>query len=146
MPVIDPLTFKVYAASTVALALLLLGLALLTAATRSKAKRFINAEDLPVMPPGSEQAEADHPDVQKVQRAHRNAQENIFLFFGLGFVYVLAGASPKAALGLFPLFVVARLLHAVFYVKGVQPARTGVFVLGLLALVGMCVMTVIAIL
>jgi prostaglandin-E synthase 1 len=145
MQPIDATTLRLFAGSTVALALLLVGLAVLTAVRRGGAKQYVNAEDSPVMPPGSELAEEDHPDVQKVQRAHRNAQENVFLFFTLGLVYVLTGASPKAALGLFPAFVLLRLLHAVFYVKGVQPARTGAFALGLVTMAVMCVMIVIAI-
>lgn len=130
----DP-TFQLYAGCCVTLTLLLMFLAAYTGVVRNRVKAHVNPEDARAN--GVEPAAVEHPAVAHVQRAHRNALENIPLFFALGLVCVLAGASPLGARLTFVGFTAARLLHAIFHLKGVQPWRSIVFGVGGLCLLGM---------
>ena len=123
-----------YFVVTAVLCLQLLGLAFYTAAVRAKRKVFVNAEDKPA---DGTVADADHPDVLRVKRAHQNAIENAVPFFAVGLIYALSGPSHLGAQAYFYTFLGARLLHSVFYVIGKQPFRTMTFVIGALATIGM---------
>jgi prostaglandin-E synthase 1 len=109
----------------------------MTAARRSGVKKYLNPEDHKVAFVGATQVDgAEHPDVARVQRAHRNLLESLPLFFALGLIYVLCGASPLGAKICFPLFAGARVLHSIVYIKGLQPWRTMSFFLGTFSLLG----------
>lgn len=56
--------------------------------------------------------------------------ENIPLFFSVGLVYVLSGASLMGALILCGLFTVARVAHTFAYLNHLQPARAICFGVG----------------
>lgn len=77
-------------------------------------------------------------------RAHQNTLENLPPFVLAVVVAVVAGVSPSlldaASLG----FLAARLAHAVAYYRGVAPARTAAFAIGLLAMVVIIVATALA--
>jgi len=79
----------------------------------------------------------EHPDVARVQRAHRNLQESLPMFFAIGLIAVLIGASPVGVAVCCGVFTAARVLHAIAYIRGVQPWRTIGFGVGTLALVGL---------
>ncbi len=140
----DP-TFQLYAACCIVLALLVMFLAGYTGAVRGRNKSFANPEDAKLAGPGVEATPGEHPAVVRVNRAHANALENIPLFFALGLVYVLAGASPLGAKVTFIGFTAARLLHAIFHLKGLQPWRSIVFGIGSLSLAAMMVLIGVAI-
>ncbi len=129
---------KVYAIVTVVLVLQSIALAFGTAAVRAKRKQIVNPEDVAVVKGGQVEA-VDHADVQRVKRAHQNLLENAGPFFAVGFLYALTNPSVLGALAYFCTFLGTRLLHSVFYLWGRQPFRTLSFVVGVLALIGMCV-------
>jgi len=126
-----------YALASVAIALLLALLSFATAAVRVRRKQFVNPEDASRF--GTAVADAEHPDVQRVKRAHTNLLENASAFFVIGALYVVTGATPRGALAYFGFFVAARLLHVLFYLRGVQPWRTISHVASLAAILGMMV-------
>ncbi|KAM4543034.1 microsomal glutathione S-transferase 1-like [Odontesthes bonariensis] len=75
-----------------------------------------------------------HPDVERVQRCHRNDLENIVPFMMVGLLYALTGPELSVALLHFRVFTASRLLHTVAYIgKLPQPSR------GLSYLVGVVV-------
>lgn len=129
---------KVYAIVAVALALQSIALAFGTAAVRTKRKQIVNPEDAAVVKGGKVEA-VDHPDVQRVKRAHQNLLENIVPFYAVGLLYALTNPSALGAQAYCYTFLGTRLLHSVFYLWGRQPFRTLAFVVGVLALLGMCV-------
>jgi microsomal prostaglandin-E synthase 1 len=138
----DPL-FKVYALCCIVLCLLLSFLSGYTGRVRMKHKSFGNPEDAANSGiEGAKVPERDHPEVVRVLRAHGNAIENVPMFFTLGIIYVLAGASPTGGWVCFVGFTAARVLHAIFHLKAVQPFRSivygvgGLFLLGMMALIG----------
>jgi uncharacterized MAPEG superfamily protein len=84
--------------------------------------------------------DANHPRVQALElrgtaarayAAQQNAWEALSLFGVAVLVAHLAGADPGTSAIAAVVFVVARLLHAVTYIADLAPARTLVFVVGL---------------
>lgn len=133
-------SFRMYAICCSILALNLMIMGGMTAGTRAGKKAVLNKEDNPAKV-GSGEVKVvegpEHPDVARIQRAHRNALENIPIFFTLGLIYVLSGATPVGAKAYFITFTAARVLHSIVYIKGLQPWRTIFYAIGSLALVGM---------
>ena len=73
----------------------MLAAAILTAATRTRVKQFLNPEDARTL--GGAGVKEEHPDVLRMLRLHRNDLENILPFFTVGLIFVLMGASAFAA-------------------------------------------------
>ena len=79
-------------------------------------------------------------------RAHRNMLESSPLFFAIGLIYVLSGASPLGAKICFCTFTGARVLHSIVYVKAIQPWRTMFYAVSALSLVAMSVLILVTLL
>src|SRR4051812_36989644 len=122
--------FKLFAICCAVLSLQMLFLAAMTAARRANNKNYLNPEDVKVSFKDAKLVEgAEHPDVARVQRAHRNLNESLPLFFGLGLVCLFAGVSPLGAQICFGVFTGARVLHSIVYIKEMQPWRTMTYAL-----------------
>jgi glutathione S-transferase len=137
----DPAT-KIYVASVALLALKMIVLALMTVARRSKAKQFTLAEDAKAFK--GEAVTGDEESVQRVFRAHRNDIENNLLFFILGGLYLLTNPPVAYAQSYFYTYVIARYLHTAFFLGKLQPRRSLMFVVALLANLGLAVQLLIA--
>jgi uncharacterized MAPEG superfamily protein len=137
----DP-AFRAYSIACAILVFKMFATALMTAATRSRVKQFLNPEDAKVL--GGADVAQEHPEVQRMLRMHRNDLENILPFFSIGLIFVLMGVSAFAAQVYFYTFTGARIAHTVTYVARLQPWRTIAFVLGQLCMVGMLVQILIA--
>jgi uncharacterized MAPEG superfamily protein len=122
---------QLYAIASAILVALLYGLATVTGTVRSRRQRVVNREDVGVYK-GASVVEVEHPDVQRVKRAHLNLIENAVPFFVLGLLYALTRPGATIAGALFFTFVGSRLLHAVFYVTERQPLRTAMYLIGLI--------------
>lgn len=133
--------FQSYALSVALVVATLYGLAFHTAATRGARKVVVNPEDVSVNN-GAAVAEVDHPDVQRIKRAHQNLLENATPFFAIGLLYSLTGPDLLFARVLFGLFVGIRVLHAAVYLTATQPFRTLSFVVGALVNLTMVVQVV----
>jgi prostaglandin-E synthase 1 len=144
MPQSVPPAFTAYAVCSVILSLEMLFLGAKTAATRAKHKGFLNPEDGAVSFKDAQMIDGvEHPDVARVIRAHRNLLESLPLFFGLGMIAVLLGASPLGVEICCGVFTAARVIHAIVYLRGLQPWRTVSFAIGTLALLGLMVLSMI---
>ena len=140
----DP-NFKLYAICCSILSFQMLVLGGMTAAKRSSRKGYMNPEDVKVAFEGAQLVEgAEHPDVARVQRAHRNLLESLPLFFALGLIFVLAGGSPLGAKICFGAFTGARVLHSIVYLNAMQPWRTITYAIGAFLLIGLIVQILIA--
>ncbi len=124
----DPL-FGLYAACASILILTLYGLGFWTAKIRAQRRAVVNPEDVKVNS-GAAVVEVEHPDVQRIKRAHLNALENAVPFFVIGFLYCQTAPGLGVARALFIAFVTVRVLHALFYLNAKQPFRTASFALG----------------
>jgi uncharacterized MAPEG superfamily protein len=131
--------FVAYALTSIVLTLNLLALWILSGAQRARGGVAINPEDgarygVPV-------SDMEPPAVARYLRAHRNAEAVIYPFMVIGVVYVLAGGGAALAIPIFSVFVVARIAHAIVYLRALQPWRTITFVLSLLALLALILST-----
>jgi prostaglandin-E synthase 1 len=127
--------FLAYAITCVVLCLNLLTLWVSSGAIRAKGGVAINLEDgarygVPV-------SEIDPPTVARLLRVHRNAEATIYPFLLLGLLYVFTGGKAAIAIPIFAVFVVARLVHSIVYLKAMQPWRSIAFAVSLLAIVGL---------
>jgi uncharacterized MAPEG superfamily protein len=127
--------FVAYAITCVVLCLNLLMLWVSSGAIRAKGGVAINPEDgarygVPV-------SEFDPPTVARLLRAHRNAEATIYPFLLLGLLFVFTGGKAAIAIPVFAIFVVARIVHSIVYLKAMQPWRTIAFAVSLLAVVAL---------
>ena len=81
------------------------------------------------------------PDIERARRAHRNDLENILPFFAVGLFYTLTHPSMTAARLFLWGFLIARVLHSVFYIRAQQPHRTIAFTVGAVIMFVMLVIT-----
>lgn len=144
MPMSAPPSFTAYAVCSVILSLEMLVLGAMTAATRAKHQGFLNPEDGAVSFKEARLVEGvEHPAVARIMRAHRNLLESLPIFFALGLIAVLIGASPLGIEICCGVFTAARLMHAVVYLRAIQPWRTVSFGIGTLALLGLMVLSMV---
>lgn len=136
--------FKAYILCAVPLAFNPLLIAGISGGFRGKYKSPASPEDEKLS--GNPYKEEVAPEVDRVQRAHRNALENIPIALIAGLLYVLVGATPTAVWGFMGTILVFRWLHTICYLNSLQPFRTISFALAALATGGMLVHTVVKVL
>lgn len=141
----DQPAFRTYAVCTSILALKMLLSAVYTGTRRQKHAGYINAEDARVF--GGKEAVAqatESPEVAHALRIQRNDVESIPIFFAVGLVYALSGATAFGAAVYFWTYTIARVVHTVAYTRHVQPLRAVCWVVGSLCVVGMCAQLLLA--
>lgn len=126
----DPV-FQLYVGSALILGLNLLALANGTALARSKSGQVINPEDKKLNAEAEVVYDEGSDRTGRYRRAHRNALENIPLFLITALLLPMIGTPFLAAAILYGVFVVARILHSICYVRQIQPLRTMSFAIGM---------------
>ena len=144
-PLISQPAFVLFAECCAVLVVTMYVLAFHTAKTRADRKAILNFEDVKISS-GAKLVEIEHPDVQRIKRAHGNAIENAVPFFVIGFIYTQTSPSMMVARVLFLAFVAIRLFHAMFYLTAKQPFRTASFALGAVINLAMVVQVLRAVL
>ena len=134
--------FATYATCVGILALKMLWSAVYTGVQRQRNAGYVNAEDGRVFGAGTPALPAEHPAVAHALRIQRNDTENVPIFFALGLVYVLAGASASGAALYCWTYTLARIAHTVAYTFQLQPWRAIAFLIGAACQVGMAVQLV----
>jgi uncharacterized MAPEG superfamily protein len=132
--------FHTYAVCSVILAVKMLLVGNYTTMQRMRNKGFVNDEDAKAF--GGKADAQEHPAVAHALRIHRNDLENIPLFFVIGLIYVLSGASAFGAAVYCWTFTITRLLHWVAYLNHLQPWRALCYGAGYLCIIGMSVQIV----
>ncbi len=127
--------FQTYAVCSAILAIKMLLTGNYTTAMRMRNKGFVNTEDAKAF--GGKPSELEHPAVAHALRIQRNDLENIPLFFVIGLIFVLNGASAGAAWWYCWTFTIARLVHWVVYINHMQPWRAICYFIGYLCILGM---------
>ncbi|WP_158502119.1 MAPEG family protein [Vitiosangium sp. GDMCC 1.1324] len=133
--------FRLYALCAIVLVIKMQAVGIATARTRARLKVALNAEDAARF--GAQLVNAEHPEVERVLRAHRNDLENIPVFLILGFIAVLAGAPPLGLQICLIAFTAARVVHSIAYVKAMQPWRSLSFGIGGLCSLALSVMIIL---
>jgi len=129
--------FHTYAVCSAILAIKMLLTGTYTTLTRMRNKGFVNPEDAAAF--GGTPSEQEHPAVAHALRIQRNDLENIPLFWIMGLVFVLSGASASAAWWYCWTFTVARLAHWIVYLNHLQPWRALFYFVGYLCILGMAI-------
>ena len=94
---IDQTAFATYALCSALLALKMLGSAVYTASQRGRVGGYVNPEDTRFGTGEVEASEVEKPQVARALRMQRNDLENIPMFWVVGLLYVLGGASALGA-------------------------------------------------
>lgn len=110
----------------------------ITANNRRLSKVVLNPEDVGVNP-GSHAEAVESESVLRAKRAHMNDLENIPGFLVLATIFTLAGASSTAGWAYFGVYFVARVLHTICYLNGLQPWRSLSFFLAQATMLGVVV-------
>jgi uncharacterized MAPEG superfamily protein len=132
----DP-AFRTYAVCSAILAIKMLLSGNYTTLMRMRNKGYVNEEDAQTF--GGMANAVEHPAVAHALRIQRNDLENIPLFFAIGLIYVLSGATAFGAAAYCWTFTIARLAHTVVYTYRLQPWRAICYTIGYLAILGMSV-------
>ncbi len=123
--------YQFYSLITVILFFKMFANSLVQGRARTGTKTFVTPEDAQFF--GAAAPAADElPIVKRAAACWRNDLENIPIFLFLGMIYVTLGCWPAGAFIYFTIFAVARILHTVVYLRGLQPARTIFYAIGLI--------------
>lgn len=116
--------FSAFAAAVLVLVLKMFAVTLATPVVRARAKVKVNPED-------RRGDLAPEPDpVARMHRVVRNDLENIPMFCIVGLVAVMAGVGPMLLTVCSAIFVVARVMHTLFYLGKQSAPRTATFAVG----------------
>ncbi len=130
MEITQHLAFPTFAICAALLVFKMIGVGHFTGILRIRLGALVNPEDVKTFHSDEPQAEAEHPDVARGLRAHRNDLESTLPFLAIGLPYLLTNPSPSLASGLFTAFTVFRYVFSVAYIKGLQPWRSLSFLAG----------------
>ncbi len=133
--------FRTYALCAAILAVKMLLSASYTTIARMRSQGYANPEDARLF---GASGPAEPAAVAHALRIQRNDGENIPLFFAVGLLYVLAGASAFGAAVYCWAFTAARILHTITYMAHLQPWRAISYGVGVFCLVGMAVQIIAA--
>ena len=86
------------------------------------------------------QSKQTNPRSNRAHAAHLNGFESFPVFVAGVLMAQLAGVSPATVNMLAVVFVVARVLHGVFYVANVQALRSLVWLVGFASAIGLIVL------
>lgn len=115
----------VFVLSVVILCLELALLGPTTMLVRIRRGVWLNPEDAARL--GGSVSDAEHPDVARWLRVHRNHLENCVPFFALGALWVSLDLWPSLGMGLFATFTAARVIYPLLYAMRVGHPRTAAF-------------------
>ncbi len=133
--------FRLFGITYLVLVLKMVAVGFYTSSVRIRRKVFATPEDYEFQ--GMAAAAGPDPDVERARRAHLNDLENILPYFGVGLLYAFTNPTLVAASIFYIGYMVARILHSVFYLTSLQPHRTIAFVVALLLMFIMLVRTLI---
>jgi glutathione S-transferase len=125
-------------------ALKTMAVAVYTSSIRIRRGVFISPEDYKLQ--GLEAAARTDPDVERARRIHQNDLENGLPFALVGLVYALTGPTAAGIWLCFGGFPLARILHTIFYARGLMPHRTIAYGVGFGVTVWMAVSSLVALL
>ncbi|HSR56686.1 MAG TPA: MAPEG family protein [Candidatus Binataceae bacterium] len=121
---------RIYALTTIVLALKMSANSLVQAFARIPNKAFVNPEDARMFGGGAAPLAEELPMVKRAANAWRNDLENIPIFLFLAFIYAIVGLPTNAFIIYCALFTLARILHTIFYLRAMQPGRTIAYFVG----------------
>jgi len=130
MDLLNHPAFGVYAVCAAILVFKMMVVGHVTAGIRIMRSALLNPEDFKAFRREGQAETAEHPDVARGLRAHRNDLESTLPFLAIGWVYLSLDPPADLARGLFVVFTASRILFSIFYFLGAQPWRSTSFILG----------------
>ncbi|HDS1792107.1 MAPEG family protein [Pseudomonas putida] len=127
---------NVYALCMVALFLKMFMVSCYQGYHRLRFVAFTNPEDAAVFKHAAQAAE--RPEVIRAAKVWANDLENIPAFFALGGLAIALDTAAQPTVWLSIAFTLARVLHTLAYLLGVQPWRTLFYAIGAVCLLGFC--------
>ena len=129
-------TWQIYALTEIALFTKMFATVLIQAYSRFKSASFDNPEDSAVVAKIFGKQDTNTVSInddlaRRAQNILRNDGENIPIFLFLAMTYVQLDCWETGVLIYFPLFVVARIIHAIAYIRAIQPLRNIVYLIGI---------------
>jgi uncharacterized MAPEG superfamily protein len=121
---------RIYALTTIVLALKMSANSMVQALTRLPNKAFVNPEDARLFGAGAAPLADELSMVKRAAAAWRNDLENIPIFLFLALIYAIVGLSTTAFVIYCAVFTLARILHTIFYLRAMQPGRTIMYFIG----------------
>ena len=100
--------------------------------TRLRSRRFLIPEDAQFS--RTNPVDSEHPFVVRCGWVWRNDAENLPFFLTVSLMFTLLGGDAVTATWLFGGYVGVRYLHTIVYLRGLQPWRAVLFLVGL----GLC--------
>lgn len=134
-------TWEIYGLTVVALFVKMFVTILIQAYGRFKSNSFSNPEDLVLaerIVGKKDVAVKENDIVRRAQNILRNDGENIPIFLFLAMTYVQLDCWDTGTLIYFPLFFFSRVVHAVAYIRSIQPLRNLIYLLGILVMFFLC--------
>lgn len=125
-------------------ALKTMAVAVYTSSIRIRRGVFISPEDYALQ--GLQPGAATDAEVERARRIHQNDLENGLPFALVGLVYALTGPSAVGSWICFAGFPIARVLHTIFYARGLMPHRTIAYAVGFGVTVWMAVSSLVTLL
>jgi prostaglandin-E synthase 1 len=125
---LDAPAVRLYAICALLLVLKMMAVGGYTGMLRIRRRVFASPEDYRFQ--GMEPAGRSDPEIERARRAHRNDLENVLPFLAVGPIYAASEPSSLGAWVCFVGFTTARILHSVFYLRGLTPHRTVAFGIG----------------
>jgi uncharacterized MAPEG superfamily protein len=130
---------RIYALTTIILALKMSANSFVQALSRIPNKAFVNPEDARVFGGGVAPVTEELPMVQRAAKAWHNDLENIPIFLFLAFIYAIVGLPTNTFIIYCSVFTLARILHTIFYLRAMQPGRTIAYFVGSLVTLALMV-------
>ena len=130
--------YHFYALTTVILFFKMFANSIVQGLGRINANAFVTPEDARFFahaPPVPDEV----PLVKRAAMCWRNDLENIPIFLFLGLIYVTLGCWPEGVYIYFTIFVIARILHTIAFLNGLQPWRTIFFTIGMIICVTLAI-------
>jgi glutathione S-transferase len=128
MELLEQPAIRAWALASTVVALKTMAVGVYTSVLRVRARTYISSEDYERQghppPPDLD------PEVERARRIHRNDLENGLPFFVVGLVYAATSPSALATWICFAGFPLARILHTLFYARGLMPHRTWAYAAG----------------
>jgi uncharacterized MAPEG superfamily protein len=128
---------RLYALTTIVLALKMFAISIVQGRARTKANAFANPEDAALFHGATVPQEVI--GVQRAAKAWLNDLENIPIFLILALIYAIAGLSANMFIVYCGVFTLARILHTFFYLNAMQPGRTIAYTIGALTMLALMI-------
>lgn len=133
---------RAWAIASVLIGLKTIAVGMYVSSIRLRKNIYISPEDYAYQ--GGTPATGSDPDVERARRMHQNDLESGLPFALIGLAYAFSAPTTLGLWLCYGGYVVARILHSIFYARAMMPHRSIAFGLGFLALLWMALASLLS--